>query len=381
MIDIITATFTDYWVGWLFAIVLATLVLNFVVLRILRIVGKGTKKTKSLWDDALLGSIGPPLGWVIWLLGLNLAIQFTAMVNDLSWGALIPMANKTVVITLLAWTLLRFISRAESNVTSQHYLREPVDQTTAKAVRKLVQLAVIITTGLVLLQLYGLSVSGVLAFGKIGGIAMGFAARDLLANFFGALTIYLDKPFSVGDWIRSPDREIEGTVEDIGWRLTVIRTFDKRPLYVPNSVFTSIAVENPSRMTNRRIYETLGLRCADVTRMSAIVSAVKTMLTEHPEIDQNQVIIVNFNQISASSLDFFIYTLTKTTDWVTFHEVKQDVLLKISDIIASEGAELAFPTQTLHLKTDALPSIEALMAENQREALTSAKPSPQGHST
>lgn len=67
--------------------------------------------------------------------------------------------------------------------------------------------------------------------------------------------IYFDRPFKVGDWIRSPDRQIEGTVERIGWRMTIIRTFDKRPLYVPNSVFSSIVVENPSRMLNRRIYE------------------------------------------------------------------------------------------------------------------------------
>ena len=90
-----------------------------------------------------------------------------------------------------------------------------------------------------------------------------FAAKDLLANFFGGLTIYLDRPFAVGDWIRSPDREIEGTVERIGWRLTLIRTFDKRPLYIPNAVFTTIAVENPSRMHNRRIYETIGIRYDD----------------------------------------------------------------------------------------------------------------------
>ena len=118
------------------------------------------------------------------------------------------------------------------------------------AMAKLLRLSVIITAGLVVLQTLGFSISGVLAFGGVGGIAVGFAARDLLANFFGGLMIYLDRPFSVGDWVRSPDRNIEGTVERIGWRLTVIRTFDKRPLYVPNSVFANIAVENPSRMAS-----------------------------------------------------------------------------------------------------------------------------------
>ena len=109
---------------------------------------------------------------------------------------------------------------------------------------------------------------------------MGFAAKDLLANFFGGMMIYMDRPFSVGEWIRSPDKEIEGTVEDIGWRLTRIRTFDKRPLYIPNSVFANISVENPSRMTSRRIYETVGIRYDDIDKMDLIVAQVKGMLLD-----------------------------------------------------------------------------------------------------
>ena len=131
--------------------------------------------------------------------------------------------------------------------------------------------------------------------------------------------IYLDRPFVVGDWIRSPDQEIEGTVEQIGWRQTRIRTFDKRPLYVPNSAFTHISVENPSRMLNRRIKETIGVRYDDASKLTLIIEDVKRLLNEHPDIDQNQVIIVNFNSFGPSSLDFFIYTFTRTIDWVTFH--------------------------------------------------------------
>jgi MscS family membrane protein len=149
--------------------------------------------------------------------------------------------------------------------------------------------------------------------------------------------------------VRSPDKEIEGTVEQIGWRLTKIRTFDQRPLYVPNSVFTSISVENPSRMENRRIYETIGIRYADFDKMAAIVSDVKKMLLNHPEIDTGKTLIVNFNSYAPSSLDFFIYTFTKVTEWVRFHEIKQDVLLKIGEIIGGHGAEIAFPTSTVHL--------------------------------
>src|SRR5690606_7863144 len=157
-------------------------------------------------------------------------------------------------------------------------------ETTVRAIGKLLRATVIITAGLIVLQLFGYSISGVLAFGGIGGIAVGFAAKDLLANFFGGLMIYLDRPFAVGDWIRSPDREVEGTVEYIGWRLSRIRTFDQRPLYVPNSVFMNIAVQNPSRMTNRRIFENVGIRYEDGDKMAAIIDNVRTMLENHAEI-------------------------------------------------------------------------------------------------
>jgi MscS family membrane protein len=169
--------------------------------------------------------------------------------------------------------------------------------------------------------------------------------------------IFLDRPFGVGDWIRSPDRDIEGTVESLGWRLTTIRTFDKRPLYVPNATFLSIAVENPSRMSHRRIYETIGVRYDDAAQIRAIVERVKAMLETHPDIDASQTLMVNFNQFGPSSLDFFLYCFTKTTVWTDYHRVKEDVLLQAYDLITALGAEVAFPTQTLHLQVEpeALP--------------------------
>jgi MscS family membrane protein len=224
-----------------------------------------------------------------------------------------------------------------------------MDYTTVNAVSKLSRAVVIITAVLIAMQSLGYSISGVLAFGGVGGIAVGFAAKDLLANFFGGFIIHLDRPFKVGDWVRSPDRNIEGTVEHIGWRLTTIRTFDLRPLYVPNAAFTSIAVENPSRMRNRRISETIGIRYCDVSQMAEVVADIRSMLENHEEIDTDQTLIVNFVAFNASSLDIMVYTFTKTTQWVKFHEVKQDVLLKISEIIEGYGAEVAFPTRTLHL--------------------------------
>ena len=336
------------WVLELFVIVVLALGLGLVINRVVDKLEVQAAKTRTVWDDALIEACRRPLIWLVWILGINFAAGIAAQKMDSGFYALVDPINRLALILLGVMFLTNFIKRAERNLVHPNYIAKPMDETTVRAVGKLLRAAVIITGVLVAMQLFGYSISGLLAFG-IGGIAMGFAAKDLLANFFGGLMIYLDRPFSVGDWVRSPDQEIEGTVEDIGWRLTRIKTFDKRPLYIPNAVFANISVENPSRMTNRRIYETIGVRYDDLEQMGPIVDQVKAMLLAHPDIDTNQTMMVNFNQFAPSSLDFFIYVFTKTTNWVTYHQVKQDVLLKVADIIAANNAEVAFPTSTLHV--------------------------------
>jgi len=141
-------------------------------------------------------------------------------------------------------------------------------------------------------------------------------------------------------------------VRNVGWRQTQILTFDQRPLYIQNSVFSNISVENPSRMTHRRIYETIGIRYQDVSKMDSITKEVTQMLIDHNEIDHKEIMMVNFNKFSASSLDFFVYTFTKTTDWEKFHAVKHEILLLIAKIIEKNGAEIAFPTVTSNMNLD-----------------------------
>lgn len=328
---------------------LASFLLGFVFSRI----EKQFNKTRNLWDDTLLHSAKGPLKMAIWLLGVTWLVfsiqrQFDSQIPNLFFYA-----QRATVIVCLTWFVVRFITGVEHIVISEEKMKEPMDATTVFAVGKLLKATCVVIAILVILQSTGYSISGVLAFGGVGGLAIGFAAKDLLANFFGGLMVYLDRPFKVGDWIRSPDKDIEGTVVKVGWRLTTITTFDKRPLYVPNSVFTTISVQNPSRMSHRRIFETLGVRYCDADQLPVIIEQVKAMLINHPEIDNTQTMIVNFTSFGKSSLDFFIYTFTKTTEWIKYHEVKQDVLLKVLNIIETQKAEVAFPTSTLHF-ADAL---------------------------
>lgn len=337
------------WIVEVFVVVLATLIAALLVSRFVHALEKRARASTNLWDDAIVESIMRPAQWMIWLVGLSFAAELAALQTDTPLFAALPSMRRIATIVIFTWFAVSFIARMEKALVNPRYSSKPMDITTATAIGKLLRISVIITSGLVLVQSLGYSISGVLAFGGIGGIAVGFAARDLLANFFGGLMIYMDRPFAVGDWVRSPDQDIEGTVEDIGWRLTRIRTFDKRPLYVPNATFAQVSVENPSRMTHRRIFENVGIRYDDANKMSAIIQDVREMINQHPDLATDQTIIVNFNKFAASSLDFFVYCFTKTTNWVEFHRVKQDVLLKVIQIVESHGAQCAFPTSTLHI--------------------------------
>jgi MscS family membrane protein len=118
-------------------------------------------------------------------------------------------------------------------------------------------------------------------------------------------------------------------------------------------------------MSHRRIHETIGIRYADIDKMQGIVEDVKAMLGQHPEIDTSQTLMVNFNSFAASSIDFFVYTFTKTTVWTRYHEIKQDVLLRISEIISRHGAEIAFPTSTVHVAQAMTPAEAAVAAPGQ----------------
>lgn len=341
---------SDRWVVEVFLTVFGTLLLAWLARRGLARIEHRIRDSHNLYDDALLYAARPPLIWLILLLGLCHAAGVADIRAEAGVFELVDPIRTVGVVALVALFALRAIRFVEEHLISGDYDGSGVDPTTATALGKLLRVSVLITAVLTAAQSLGFSIGGVLAFGGVGGIAVGFAARDLLANFFGGLMVFLDRPFSVGEWVRSPEKEIEGTVEHIGWRLTRIRTFDQRPIYVPNAAFTTLVVENPSRMLNRRIYETIGVRYADVDVLASIIDRVRTMLEQHEEIETGRTLMVNFNAFGASSLDFFVYTFTKTTVWTEYHRVKQDVLLRIAAIIREHGAEVAFPTRTLHLE-------------------------------
>lgn len=340
------------WLLMVSVFLLVTLMIDFIVKLILRKIHYHLLLKNKNVTDAFVDTAIAPIRFFIWLNGLVLIL--TTLLGHFSiWPegiGYITSVKSSVMILALGWYVIRVMSRLESDLKAYARRHDEVEEVTVEAGVKIIKLTAFIITGLIILTAFKVNLTGILAFGGMGGVAVGFAAKDLLGNVFGGLMLYMDKPFTVGDWVRSPDRELEGTVEKIGWRMTVIRTFDKRPLYIPNGIFSNIAMENPSRMSNRRIKEVIGIRYCDADKIKAVSDGIRNMLQNHPEIDQNQTLIVNFLEFSDSSLNFLIYTFTKTTVWIEYHKIKEDILIKIAEVIANLDAEMAFPTRTLYIE-------------------------------
>ncbi len=341
------------WHIQVFLVVLVTLIVGGFVRGIISNLSGRSRSTENVLDDAFFDSLVSPARGVVWILGLSIAVHIVAIHSDSVVFQSVSAIRNVGIVLMLTWFLQRFIrSYVALFIDSKLSAEEPVDTTLVHGLGKLLRGAVAITATLIVLQNLGVNIGGLLAFGGVGGIAIGLAAQDVFKNMFGGFTIYFDRPFSVGDWIRSPDRDIEGKVEHIGWRVTAIRTFNKRLLYVPNSVFTTIALENPSRMSHRRIYENIGVRYSDIGSLPKILDEVKAYLRQNTDIDQNQTLMVSLNEFADSSVNFFVYALTHTTNWSEYHQVKEKVLFEINEIIERNNSEIAFPTRTLHINNE-----------------------------
>jgi MscS family membrane protein len=340
----------------LITITLITLFLFFIKNKLINVIFALSQKTNTVYDELILFSIKTPSTYLI-IFGYIFVITDYFNKNEvLNLSFSLSSAVFSLIVIVISWSLLRGLNYYlqlkpfTKNLSSEDDITLITE--TYEIVVRILKILVVVITALIIMQEIGLSISGLLAFGGVGGLIVGLAAKDLLSNFFGGMMIFFDRPFRVGEFIKSPDRNIEGIVEKIGWRLTVVRTFSKNVLYIPNTAFSSIIVENATRMSNRRINETIGIRYDDLSKMTDIIQDVNNILESNPDIDQTQKAKVYFKSFSASSCDFFIYAFTKTKDWEEFLRIKQDVLLKVAEIIEQHNAEIAYPTTTVFINKD-----------------------------
>jgi len=306
-------------------------------------------RRKRGWSRSIIAH----LVFIAAMYGLVMTFRQVAymLLDDYKITAITPDLINTISALVMALLAMQQLFQLINRLTHSQIDRGN-DPTSARMVARILKLTIFMIIVLLFGEHFGIGLSGLLAFGGIGGIAIGVAGKDMLSNLFSGVMLYFDRPFSIGDWISSPDRNIEGTVVEIGWRLTKITTFDHRPLYVPNAAFSTISVENPGRMTNRRINTTIGLRYEDADKIAPVITDIRSMLKANSRIDQKQTMLVYFNEFAGSSLNIMIYCFTKTTIWADWLDAQQEVYLKIVDIVHAHGADFAFSSETLYIQQD-----------------------------
>ncbi len=349
------------WIGIGAAIFLG-LAVKLIVQLLVSIIHKFvSKKTETVWDDKLISAFRGPTGyiaaigsWIFFVSLLKFGKGSTEFITDTLQVAL------GVVFIWLAYRLVNvFIEFVESLADKT---KSTLDDQLIPILSKTLKALVVGIGTMIILQNFGINVLSLLAGLGIGGLAFALAAKDTASNIFGSITIFSDRPFILGDWVRIGSAE--GIVEEIGIRSTRIRTFAKTQISIPNSVVANSTIINVSKRDNyRRVSTTLGLTYdTPPEKMKAFTEGVKNIIIAHPDThkDNMHVYFVNYG---AFSLDVMVYFFLNVADWTNELMGKQDILLQIMRLAKDIGVDFAYPTQSLHIET--FPEKQSIRAEHQ----------------
>jgi len=290
---------------------------------------------QSSWRTSIERIAYLPMKSILWVVGVTYLL--TIISSYFSWSDplfyLKPLRNASIVICL-AWGLMRWKRELKLQVKG-------MDVGTLHILSRLASFIIILLTSLLILQIFDINILPLVAFGGVGAAAIGFAAKDVLANFFGGLMLHLTRPFNIGDWVILPDRQVEGSVEQVGWYFTSIRDKQMCPLYLPNAFFSSFLVINTSRRSHRRLVESIKIRYQDMEKAAAIIQEIKSYLAGHSSIDKNLSIMVNVEALQEYAIAIQVDAFCLTTRLDAFSALKHEILTHIYSIIRNHEADIA----------------------------------------
>ncbi len=335
-------------------IIASCLLIGFLLIRklftqlVLSRIRKFASKTRNTFDDEAIDALQNPIRFVPVVIGIFFATQYLeltgvfAEITDNLIRSLIAFTIFWVFLQLLH-PLSRFAVRIEEHLT--HELVEWL----IKAVR----VAVILVGAATILQIWGIQVGPIIAGAGLFGVAVALGAQDLFKNLIAGLLIIGEKRFRKGHSIRV-DGVVEGTVESIGFRSTVIRQFDKTPVMVPNTKLADTAVVNLSERSHRRIYWNIGLEYRTSSeQLKTIRNKIENFIIVSPQFVSPEEIetFIRVDSLNSSSIDIMLYCFTHSTNWGEWLEAKESLALEIKKIVEDTGAGFAFPSQSIYLET------------------------------
>lgn len=329
----------------------------------LKFVIKLTKKTPTEFLSYFVLSFEKPLRWFFIVFGSYLALKYLPF--ELMEAATLVRLFRSSIILLLSWGFYHFASISPtllSNLAEKMNIH--IDKLVVPFLTKVARFIIAALAISVVAEEWGYNVNGFIAGLGLGGLAFALAAKDSIGNLFGGIIIITEKPFSIGDWIKTPS--VEGTVEDINFRSTKVRTFAQALVTVPNATLANEPIVNWSKMGKRQVSFHLGVAYdTPKDKIGLCIERIESMLYMHEDV-HNETIAVRFDRFNESSLDILVYFFTNTIVWSEYMKVKENINFQIMEILEEEGVSVAFPTRTLHIESEHtnLASLEVLPTES-----------------
>ncbi|WP_188208175.1 mechanosensitive ion channel family protein [Alkalibacillus aidingensis] len=337
-------------IGIAVGIILVFLLLRkFFTVYVFKFLKKIAKKTRTELLDYIFDAYERPFRWFFIIIGIYAAAFYFPYIDQ--ENELFRQLIQASFIIIITWGIFNLASGSSlmlMKINDKTSLE--IDEILIPFLSKAIRFVVVAISLSIVLQVFGYDVSGFVAGLGLGGLAFALAAQEVIKNLFGGVVIITEKPFSIGDWIATPS--VEGTVEDINFRSTLIRTFSESLVTIPNSTLSNEPITNWSEMGKRRIYFNLGVEYrTPKDKLETVVQRIRDLLENHEGVHP-ETIFVRFDQYNDSSLNIMLYFFTKTTVWAEYLEVKEEINFKIMEILNEEEVSIAFPTRTLYLDTE-----------------------------
>lgn len=311
------------------------------------------KKTPTVLFTQVLEAYEKPVQWLFIVIGTYVAMGYFPYLDQSN--ALFVKLIQSSIIVLISWGLFNLSSATSiffENLKKR--MNFALDDILIPFISKAIRAIIVAISLTIILEIFEYSISGFVAGLGLGGLAFALAAQDALSNLFGGFVILTERPFTIGDWILTPS--VEGTVIDITFRSTKIRTFAQAEVTVPNSTLANEPITNWSRMGKRRVYTKLRLSYdTPIEKLKTVVRKINDLLRNHPDIHQ-ETLFVTFNEYAEDGSEIMLYYFTITTVWGEYLAVKEEINFKIMQILEDEGVSIAIPSRRLytHQETDGL---------------------------
>jgi len=305
---------------------------------------------KTVWkmDDHVVDAIAPPLRAIPVVFGIFVATNYMHFEGVVD--VIVQNITRSLISIVIFWTILRTLGPLSHAFDR---LEKALSRELIEWMMKALRVAVVLVGAATVLQIWGIQIAPIIAGAGLLGVAVALGAQDLFKNLIAGILILGEKRFKVGDWIRV-DGVVEGTVEAIGFRSTVVRRFDKAPVMVPNAKLSDTAVTNFTEMTYRRIYWHIGVEYrTSIEQLSEIREKIAAHIAEDGDfVDAKDAsTFVRIDKFGASSIDILVYCFTKTTRWGEWLEVKEKLAYTIMKIVEEAGSGFAFPSTSIYVES------------------------------